>query len=317
MNQPLRQSFSSGADIVAANLVRLRSLAPMLPPNRQKKVLRDMSGSHSSALRGRGMDFAEVRQYQAGDDLRSMDWRVTARTGQAHIKVFNEEKERPVLLVCDLRAGMQFGSRRALKKVLAADLTALLAWAALHNGDRIGALLFNDAQELDLRPKPGRKSVLHLLNELTRLPATSATPQPDRLAQMLRHLRRVARPGSRIYITSDWAGYDHECQQHLFSISRHCDVIALHISDPLEQQLPPPGLYPLTDGQRRLLLDTASVSARQTYQQAFQQQLQQLREQLLQLQIPLLALSTADPDPLPALRAGLGLGAAVSLPEVV
>src|SRR5690606_41845141 len=96
-----------------------------------------------------------------------------------------------------------------------------------------------------------------------------------------------------------------------------CDVIALHISDPLEQQLPPPGLYPLTDGQRRLLLDTASANARQTYQQAFQQQLQQLREQLLQLQIPLLALSTADPDPLPALRAGLGLGAAVSLPEVV
>lgn len=306
MNQPV-QSFSTGADIVAANLVQLRSLAPLLPLSRQKKVLHDLSGSHHSALRGRGMDFAEVRQYQAGDDLRSMDWRVTARSGEAHIKVFNEEKERPVLLVCDLRAGMQFGSRRVLKNVLAADLTALLAWAALLNGDRIGALLFNDAQELDLRPKPGRKTVLHLLNELTQLPANTATPQPDRLAQICRHLRRVARPGSRIYMASDWAGYDAECQQHLFSISRHCDVIALHISDPLEQQLPPPGMYAVTDGQRRLLLDTASASMRQTYQQAFQQQLQQLREQLLQLQIPFIALSTADPEPLAALRAGLGL----------
>src|SRR5690606_11929682 len=110
-----------------------------------------------SALRGRGMDFAEVRQDQAGDDLRSMDWRVTARTGQAHIKVFNEEKERPVLLVCDLRAGMQFGSRRALKKVLAADLTALLAWAAPDKGRPNGGLPFNDAPEPDLRPQPRRK----------------------------------------------------------------------------------------------------------------------------------------------------------------
>src|SRR5690606_15639789 len=148
-------------------------------------------------------------------------------------------------------------------------------------------LLFNDAQELDLRPKPGRKSVLNLLNELTRLPATSATSQPHRLAQMLRHLRRVARPGSRIYIASDWAGYDHECQQHLYSVSRHGGVIALHTSQSLQQQYPAPALCPLTDGQRRLLLDTAPAGTRQTYPQDFQQQLQQLREQLLQRQIPL------------------------------
>src|SRR5690554_8053349 len=96
------------------------------------------------------MDYSEVRQYQAGDDIRSMDWRVTARTGKAHVKVFHEEKERPVLLLCDLRAGMQFGSQRALKSVLAADITALISWASLQAGDRVGAFLFTDQQELKI-----------------------------------------------------------------------------------------------------------------------------------------------------------------------
>ncbi len=308
MNPAQGFSFSSGSEILAANLVRLRTLAPLLPLSRQKKVLSDMAGTYRSAMRGRGMDYAEVRQYQPGDDLRSMDWRVTARTGDAHVKVFREERERPVLLVCDLRAGMHFGSRRALKNVLAADLTALLAWAALDGGDRIGALLFNDEQELDLRPGTGRKAVLRLLNELSSLPDSSAAaPDNNRLEQIFRHVRRIARPGTRVYILSDWDGFNDTCQQHLHSISRHCDVIALHISDPLEQQLPPPGLYPVSDGRQRLLLNTLNPELRQRYAELYRQQLSQLRSQLLGLQIPLISLSTADPDPLPMLRAGLGL----------
>ncbi|MCD8530481.1 MAG: DUF58 domain-containing protein [Saccharospirillaceae bacterium] len=108
--------FSAGAEILPANLVQLRTLARQLPLHQQKKVLNDLTGSHASAIRGRGLDYAEVREYQPGDDIRAMDWRVTARTGDAHIKVFREEKERPVLLVCDLRANMRFGSRRALNR---------------------------------------------------------------------------------------------------------------------------------------------------------------------------------------------------------
>lgn len=299
--------FSAGTDIVAANLVQLRALAPFLPLNQQKKVLNEQSGAHRSALRGRGMDYAESRQYQPGDDLRSMDWRITARTGDAHVKVFREERERPVLLVCDLRAGMQFGSRRALKKVLAADLTALLAWAALENGDRIGALLFNDERELDLRPGNGRKAVLRLLSELSQLPVGHSGNDPARLEHIFRHVRRIARPGSRVYIISDWSGFNDTCQQHLHSISRHCDVAALHISDPLEQELPPPGLYPVSDGRQRLLLNTLRADVRDAYRHTFLQQFAQLRQRLLTLRIPLLSLSTAEQNPLPALRAGLGL----------
>lgn len=300
--------FSAGAEILPANLVQLRTLARQLPLHKQKKVLNDLAGSHASAIRGRGLDYAEVREYQAGDDIRAMDWRVTARTGDAHIKVFREEKERPVLLVCDLRAAMRFGSRRALKQVLAADLTALFAWAALEHGDRIGALLFNDEQETDLRPKTGRKQVLQLLNELTTMaPSASADPQ-QRMQQICRHLRRIARPGSAIYFISDWTGFDADCEQQLHAVTRHCDLVAVHISDPLEAELPPPGLYSLSDGQQRLSLDSTTSRQREEYQQAFSLRMNSLQQQLQRLKVPLIALSTSNADPLPALRQGLGLG---------
>lgn len=300
--------FSAGAEILPANLVQLRTLARQLPLHKQKKVLNDLAGSHASAIRGRGLDYAEVREYQAGDDIRAMDWRVTARTGDAHIKVFREEKERPVLLVCDLRAAMRFGSRRALKQVLAADLTALFAWAALEHGDRIGALLFNDELETDLRPKTGRKQVLQLLNELTTMaPSASADPQ-QRMQQICRHLRRIARPGSAIYFISDWTGFDADCEQQLHAVTRHCDLVAVHISDPLEAELPPPGLYSLSDGQQRLSLDSTTSRQCEEYQQAFSLRMNSLQQQLQRLKVPLIALSTSNADPLPALRQGLGLG---------
>lgn len=299
--------FTDGSQIDSANLVRLRNLAPLLPLAKQKKVLNDLSGNHSSFLRGRGMDYSEVRQYQAGDDIRTMDWRVTARTGKAHVKVFHEEKERPVLLLCDMRAGMQFGSQRALKTVLAADVTALLAWASLKAGDRVGALLFSDDKELDLRPKPSHKAVLNILRQLSLLTSSNRSDESIRLRQVFRHLRRVARPGSRIYIVSDWAGFDEECQQHLYHVSRHSDVVAIHISDPLEQELPPPGMYPINDGQQQHWLNSMTSKNRDDYRQAFEQRLHSLERQLLGLQIPLIKLSTANQNPLPILRSGLGL----------
>ncbi|MAY14757.1 MAG: DUF58 domain-containing protein [Oceanospirillaceae bacterium] len=300
--------FSAGAEILPANLVQLRTLARQLPLHKQKKVLNDLAGSHASAIRGRGLDYAEVREYQAGDDIRAMDWRGTARTGDAHIKVFREEKERPVLLVCDLRATMRFGSRRALKQVLAADLTALFAWAALEHGDRIGALLFNDELETDLRPKTGRKQVLQLLNELTTMPPSASADPQQRMQQICRHLRRIARPGSAIYFISDWTGFDADCEQQLHAVTRHCDLVAVHISDPLEAELPPPGLYSLSDGQQRLSLDSTTSRQREEYQQAFSLRMNSLQQQLQRLKVPLIALSTSNADPLPALRQGLGLG---------
>ena len=308
MNQPLQTpvtGFTDGAEIRPAALVGLRALARFLPLHRQRKILNDLSGSHASAIRGRGLDYAEVRAYQPGDDIRSMDWRVTARTGDAHIKVFREEKERPVMLVCDLRGSMYFATRRAFKSVLAADLTALLGWAALEHGDRIGALLFSDDHETDLRPKTGRRQLLHLLSTLAE--NRPAEPVAGRMQQICRHLRRVVRPGSAVYFISDFSGYDEDCERQLFSLTQHSDLIAIQISDPLEAELPPPGVYGISHGDQKRLLDTSDRNLRSRYHDDYRQRQQTLQRSMTRLRAPLIPVSTADQDPLALLRAGLGL----------
>ncbi|KZZ45502.1 MAG: DUF58 domain-containing protein [Saccharospirillaceae bacterium] len=300
------QRFSSGAEIKPANLVSLRDLANQLPLHKQKRIINDLAGPHTSAVRGRGIDFSEVREYQPGDDIRSMDWRVTARTGDPHIKLFREERERPVLVVCDLRASMHFGTRRALKSVLAADISALIAWAAMTNGDRIGGLIFNDQQEVDLRPKTGRKQVLSLLHNMAEIEKSIASDNHQRMQQICRHIRRIARPGSAIYFVSDWSGIDADCERQLFNVTRHCDLVAVQLYDPIEADLPPPGLYNLTDRRQKLALDTHSQTAREAHQQAFAHQQQQIRQHMLRLKVPLIRIATND-DPLTSLRSGLGL----------
>lgn len=304
-------AFSVGAKIKPANLVSIRHLAVQLPLHRQKRILSDLSGSHASAVRGRGLDFSEVRGYQPGDDIRTMDWRVTARTDEPHIKVFREERERPVLIVCDLRSNMHFATRRAFKSVLAADMAALFAWAALNNGDRIGAVIFNDEQEVDLRPKTGRKQVMHVLHELASLPASHNTDPNQRMQQICRHIRRMARPGTAIYFISDWHGFDKECERQLFNVTRQCDLIALQIYDAIEEELPPPGLYNLTNRRQKITLDTHSLTARIAHQQAYAQQQQSLNQHMRRLKVPLIRLATHD-DPMPVLRPGLGLSAKAS-----
>jgi uncharacterized protein (DUF58 family) len=304
--------LSKGALISTDNLVAIRHLAKLLPIHKQKKVLNEMAGVHTSNLRGRGVDFSEVRGYQAGDDIRAMDWRVTARTQTPHIKVFREERERPVMVVCDLRSSMFFGTQHAFKSVLAADITSLLSWSALNNGDRIGALLFDDNHETDIRPKPGRKQVMHVLHELAQFkPALANTTAitntaTSRLADMCRHTRRVSRPGSTIYFISDWQDLDTDCERQLHQISKHNDVVAINIFDAFEESILPLGSYPLTDGKQRLQLECYSKAQGLEHQQAFQQRQQELKQRTLKLGVPLINLQ-AQNDIITELRKGLGL----------
>lgn len=298
--------FSTGTRIQVSQLVQLRALAATISLRRQRKVYNPLSGNHVAAIRGRGLEYSEVRHYQPGDDIRAMDWRVTARTGHAHIKVFQEERERPLLLVCDLRASMYFGSRRAFKQVLAADICALLAWAAVNAGDRIGALLFNDQEQIDLRPKTGNRQVLQIINKLADMPISAASHPGQRLTDICQQLRRITKPGTAIYFISDWLGFDDSHQALLFDLCRHSDLTAIQLHDPLEAELPPPGQYELTDGHNRLYLDARSKVSRQSWHDAFEQQCQQLQIRLNHLKIPLIRIATSD-DPLAALRTGPGI----------
>jgi uncharacterized protein (DUF58 family) len=306
--------LSKGALISPHNLISIRHLANLLPIHKQKKVLNEMAGIHTSNLRGRGVDFSEVRSYQPGDDIRAMDWRVTARTQKPHIKVFREERERPVMVVCDLRSSMFFGTQHAFKSVLAADIVSLFSWSALNNGDRIGALLFDDGHETDIRPKPGRKQVMHVLHELSQFKALSENStksnaiksSASRLADMCRHTRRVTRPGSTIYFISDWHDFDADCERQLHQISKHNDVVAINIFDAFEQNILPLGSYPLTDGEQHLKLECYSKFQGLEHQQAFERRQQTLKQRTLKLGIPLISLQAQD-DIITTLRQGLGL----------
>lgn len=245
------------------------------------------SGNYLSHLKGRGMAFDETRLYQPGDDVRRIDWRVTARTDKPHSKVFREERERPMFIAVDYRATMAFATRGVFKSVQAAQVAGLLAWAALKQGDRIGGQIFSDTGCQELRPQTGKPALLRFFNALVN-PAYSGEAV-DKLDKPLARLMHHARPGSRVYILSDFRGMNSMAENHLANLARHCEVVLVHIADPLEMRLPAKGRYRFTDGWRDVLIDSADRQRVQAYQQHFsdrQQLLQGLSSKLRLLLIP-------------------------------
>jgi len=208
-------------------------------------------GQQRTSQRGRGMEFEEVRQYQAGDDVRTIDWRVTARTQVPHTKLFREERERPVLLVCDLRPNMYFGSQVRFKSVQLANLAAQLAWAAIHHKDRVGGLVFNAKTQHDIRPARSKHRVMELLHTLCEDPTQDSLQGSISIADILLDSRRVARPGSAVFILSDFHDFDEPAHHQLHCLARHIDVSCIKISDPLESQLSKLHGLSISDGKQR------------------------------------------------------------------
>ena len=291
INAPARGAY---LDINA--LIALRFPARNLKLGHPGRALSALAGPNKSNFRGRGIDFEEVRTYQPGDDIRTIDWRVTARTGNAHTKVFREERERPVLVVIDQRNSMFFGSRYCFKSVLAGQLASLLAWSALHRGDRVGGLVFDDTGHQEIRPRRSRKTVLTLLSQIVSYNASlprNTENDPHSFATMLSNLRRIARPGSSLFLISDFQGAAEEsARKHLFELAKHTELTAVSCTDPLESELPKAGNYAVTNGQERSELHTADRTLRLDYSHRQQQRHELFRNHLLSLGVPLLSAST-------------------------
>lgn len=233
-------------------LIRLQADARALKLPAARPVRSKQAGMQRSPRRGRGMAFAEVRQYQPGDDIRSIDWRVTARRQSPHTKLYEEERERPVLLLCDLSPSLFFASTGAYKQVRSAQLAGILSWLALWSGDQVGGIVFNGGELTVQRPARRKKSVLHLLDTLAKLQKTpEATRTVDlqvssltaNLDTALREARRVAHTGSRIFVLSDFLSISTETSRLLGALARHNTVSALRIADPLELHLPESGRF--------------------------------------------------------------------------
>jgi uncharacterized protein (DUF58 family) len=213
-----------------------------LLPGWQHAARARQSGVSFSSMKGRGMEYAESRPYQAGDDVRALDWRLTARSGRPHTKIFREERERPVHLLIDLRAPMAFATRGVFKSVQAARTAALLAWKAVHGGDRVGGILLGEARCEELPPARGSVAVLRLLK---RVVATAAGAREDRpsgpgqgLAAATAPLRRLVKPGSLVFVCSDFRDLDDDSRAALAQVARHSDLMLLLCHDAFESALP-------------------------------------------------------------------------------
>ncbi len=226
-----------------------------------------LTGRRASRMRGRGLNFEEIRGYLPGDDVRSIDWRVTARVGKPHVRVFTEERDRPAIIAVDQRLSMFFGSRVAMKSVVAAEAAALAAWRVVKVGDRVGALVFNDTDVVEIRPHRSRPTVMRIIGAIVgqnhALRADSpVTPNPGMLNRVLEELSRMASHDYLITIISDFDGADQETRRLVSRLVRHNDVIAVPVTDPLSAELPSRGRLVMGDGALQVEVDVARAPVR-------------------------------------------------------
>ena len=301
--------MSSGvnpAQITPQQLIRLSrySLGLDLKPGQIRAI---QSGDYQSRFRGRGMEYDESRLYQPGDDIRNIDWRVTARSGRVHTKLFREERERPVFIGVDFRQSMFFATRGCFKAVMASKLASLLAWTANRQSDRVGGFVFTENEFHEHKPVRGKRGVLQLINEYCQNPAwkkyTDRSEQSS-LEPALARLHHLVKPGSQVFLISDFRQYNNPARSHLLNLARHNDVILLMVYDRLETELPPPGEYRVSFAGREFAIDTSNDRSRAEYRTRFNTCLNELKQLSRSGKINFIHCSTED-DPVMVLQQGL------------
>jgi uncharacterized protein (DUF58 family) len=278
-----------------AELLALRGAAHGLSLHGRKATRAALLGAHSSALRGRGLEFQEVRPYVAGDDPRNIDWRVTARRGRPHTKLFREERERPVWLLVDLQPGLFFGTRRQLKSALATRAAALLAWVASLGGDRVGAAIAHGAGAVRIVPARARQTgVLPLLDALLQCqPKAPGQPAPLALEEALRELLPLTRPGNQILAISDFAGLRAEADSRWAALAAHGDLRLFWVTDQLEEQGLPDGRFRAGLPGRLRILDGART--RERWRQAWRERETRIAALSQRSAAPIVRLDTREP----------------------
>ncbi len=277
-----------------AELVALRGAAHGLSLRARRPVLANLQGAHHSGRRGRGLEFEEVRPYTVGDDIRHIDWRVTARRGRPHTRLYREERERPVWLLADLHPGLFFGSRRQFKSALLLRAAALLGWTAALGGDRVGALIGASGEAPRILPPRGREAgILPALQALVEAqPRAPGSAGPGGLGVALDGLLPLLQPGSLVLLLSDFSSLDDAAATALAGASLHNDCRLLWITDPLERAGLPDGHYRVGLPGRLWWLD--GERSRGTWQQAWRAREEVLGDLADHLALPLVRLSTAD-----------------------
>jgi uncharacterized protein (DUF58 family) len=297
------------AYVTLDELTRLRHRAKGFSFLPRQPVHSLLTGRHASRLRGRGLDFEELRHYFEGDDTRTIDWSATARRGEPHVRVYTEERDRNVLLLVDQRQSMFFGSRHAMKSVAAAEAAALAAFRVTSLGDRVGAIVFSEHGLAEIRPEARAAGVRRILAEVVRhnrlLAADGPPADPALLNEVLRRAARLANHDWLVCLISDTAGADEESVRRVTEITAHNDALSVFVHDLLEADLPDIGRAILSEGEQQIEVDLSSRRLRQSFATGFAQRRQVAERFSLHHAIPVLPIST-DRDVAEQFREHLG-----------
>nr|WP_233353415.1 DUF58 domain-containing protein [Photobacterium chitinilyticum] len=299
MTPPMTPSLpphSDGVDLYLAELLHYKNQSVRwLPP--AQSVWSQLNGQHMSRKKGRGMNFSEVRPYQAGDDIRAIDWRVTARTGKTHTKLFTEEREQPVMLLVDLGTSMKFGSQLLLKSVQAAHFASLLSWLAVSEQDRIGAIIYTGTKLIECKPTARQQGPLRIINALIDAhQSTEDEQEPLSFSAALKHLHHLCPKGSEIVVLSDFYQLAETDKRRLSQLRQHNRIQFVQIHDPLEQgQTAFKGTEHVADSKQSVWLDFSAKKTREKLSEQYLGHQQFIHDMALSLAIPLHQVSAALP----------------------
>lgn len=284
------------AFVTLDDLLRLKHRAQGFSFLPRQPVHSLLAGRHASRLRGRGLNFEELRHYFEGDDTRTIDWLATARLGSPHVRVYSEERDRPVILLVDQRSTMFFGSRRAMKSVAAAEAAALAAWRVTSLGDRVGAVVFGDDGLVTVKPQARDAGAVRVLSQIAGQNAalqhaSSSERGPGRLNEALAAAARMVTHDGLVCVISDMHGADGETRRLVTRLCAHNDVLAVFVQDPLEEQLPDVGRATFSSAEAQIEVDPSDASLRRRFRDERMQWRQNLAELSRSRAIPVLAIS--------------------------
>ena len=296
MNHPTSHITPSLSELMKLEHLVAATGFSLLPKQPVNSIL---AGKHASKLRGRGLDFEEARKYVAGDDIRNIDWRVTARTRTTYTKVFTEEKEKPILIITDMTSGMFFGSQVYTKLLIATQLAAIAAFKTLKNSDRIGGLVFDNEDCKVFHPQRSRAAVMQYLQCLVSIGEKHLNnpgfvkSKATIYEQALRRVISMASHDNVILFISDFYGFSTQSKKNIIQLSRHNDVILAQVTDPLEAQLPNEKVV-LTDGDLQLMWNSSSKKSGQKYQETYKNETESFLQDIGKYGIPIMPFNTTD-----------------------
>ena len=281
-------------------LIRLQFKAKGFSYLPRQPVHSVLHGRHASRLRGRGLNFDELRNYLPGDDIRNVDWKASARSNRPQVRVYTEERDRPVWLLVDQRISMFFGSRERLKSVTAAEAAAVSAWRVLGMGDRVGAMVFNDSAIVEIKPQRSRNQVMGILGEVVRQnhalhAGADIVPGPAIFNSVLRRLLPLVGHDALVVLITDTNGADDHSARLVTRINQHNDVMVLRVYDPMERRLPDAGRLVMSDGRGQLEVNSGRSGLRKAYAGHFDDNLLEIQALSRKHAIPVLPISTEYP----------------------